>query len=201
MHLIGLTGGIASGKSTVARRFAEHGAIIIDADQLARDVLGPGTPGLAAVLARFGRDLLRADGTLNRPRLGEHVFGRPEELRALEAIVHPAVQAEFERRLAEAVAADPDAVVVYDIPLLVEADSAHPYDLIVVVHAGREAQLERLMNIRGYDLETAERRIEAQASDDERLARADVVIDSSGSLADTVAQVDALWADRFARLR
>ncbi len=193
MTLIGLTGGIASGKSTVARRLAEHGAIIIDADQLARDVVAPGTPGLAAVAEAFGQGILQADGSLDRAALGQLVFQHPAERERLEAIMHPAIHELFARRLE---AAGPNAIVVYDVPLLVETDNQYPFDLVVVVHAGAEKQLERLMNERGLDLETARARIAAQASDEQRLARADVVIDSSGSLAHTVAQADALWADK-----
>lgn len=201
MQLIGLTGGIASGKSTVARRFAEHGAVVIDADALARDVVALGTPGLDAVIAEFGEGVCAADGSLDRAALGAIVFADEAARRRLEAIVHPAIQEEFQRRLTAASADNPDAIVVYDVPLLVETQSPHPYDLVVVVHAGRERQIERLLTLRGLDRQAAEARIDAQVSDADRLARADVVIDTSGSLAHTVEQVDALWSERFAKLR
>lgn len=201
MQLIGLTGGIASGKSTVARRFAEHGAVVIDADALARDVVALGTPGLDAVIAEFGEGVRAADGSLDRAALGAIVFADETARRRLEAIVHPAIQEEFQRRLAAASVDNPDAIVVYDVPLLVETQSPHPYDLVVVVHAGRERQIERLLAHRGLDRDAAEARIDAQVSDADRLARADVVIDTSGSLAHTVEQVDALWSERFAKLR
>lgn len=193
MYLIGLTGGIASGKSTVARRFAEHGAHVLDADQLARDAVAAGSPGLAQVVAEFGPQLLLADGSLDRPALGRLVFGDEAARLRLEAIVHPEVQRLYQQRIDAIVAAEPNAVVVYDIPLLVESASEHPYDLVVTVQATPEQQLERMLNERGYDLETAQQRLAAQATDAERAARADVVIDTSGSLAHTMAQVDDLW--------
>ncbi|MFM6973852.1 MAG: dephospho-CoA kinase [Agromyces sp.] len=201
MLLIGLTGGIASGKSTVARRFAEHGARIIDADQLAREAVAPGSPGLHAVRARFGDGVISAAGALDRAALGALVFEHAELRSELESIVHPEVQRLFQQRLTEIQATEPHAVIVYDVPLLVEAASAHPYDLVVVAIAGASVQAERLTTIRGLSSAEAQARISAQASDAERIARADVVIDTSGSLAHTVEQVDALWADRIAELR
>ncbi|WP_394552191.1 dephospho-CoA kinase [Agromyces sp. MMS24-JH15] len=201
MYLIGLTGGIASGKSTVARRLFEHGAIHIDADQLARRVVEPGTPGLAAVVEAFGPEILRADGTLDREKLGALAFGDPEARERLNAIVHPAVRALSGRLIAEAGAADPDAVVVYDVPLLVEARVEHPFDLIVVTDAPRRAQLARLVDQRGLEPAQAEARVDAQADPEERRAIADVVIDTGGSLAHTMSQADALWADIVAKTR
>ncbi|UOQ89047.1 dephospho-CoA kinase [Agromyces endophyticus] len=194
MYLIGLTGGIASGKSTVARRLYEHGAVHIDADDLARRVVEPGTPGLAAVVAEFGEGVLRADGSLDRVRLGEIVFNDDAARARLNAIVHPAVRELSSRLIARAEADDPDAVVVYDVPLLVEASVDHPFDLIVVTNAPRRTQVKRLVEERGLDLMQAEARVDAQVDNTRRLAIADVVIDTDGSLASTMSQTDALWA-------
>jgi dephospho-CoA kinase len=132
MPLIALTGGIASGKSTIAARLAEHGAVIVDADQIVRDVQGPGSPVLAAIAAEFGEDVIRADGALDRAALGARVFADQDRLQALNAIVHPAVREESARRFTAALDTDPAAVVVYDVPLLVEARVDDPWDLIVV---------------------------------------------------------------------
>ncbi|AWB96866.1 dephospho-CoA kinase [Agromyces badenianii] len=193
MYLIGLTGGIASGKSTVARRLYEHGAVHIDADQLARRVVEPGTPALAAVVEEFGPDVLRRDGSLDRAKLGEHVFGNPVALEKLNAIVHPAVRELSNRLIAKAEQDDPDAVVVYDVPLLIEAAVDHPFDLIVVTNAPRRTQVERLVELRGLEQNQAEARVDAQVDNTARLAIADVVIDTDGSLAHTMSQTDALW--------
>ncbi len=197
MYLIGLTGGIAAGKSTVATRLVEHGAVHIDADKLARAVVEPGTPGLAAIRATFGGDVILADGSLNRPALGAHVFSHPVELEKLNAIVHPAVRSASDSLIREA-AADPQAVVVYDVPLLIEASAAqphaHPFDLIVVVHASEETRLRRMVALRGMNESDAANRVSSQASDAERLAVADVVIDTDGTLEATLSQVDELWA-------
>jgi dephospho-CoA kinase len=195
MYLIGLTGGIASGKSVVAKRLAEHGAVHVDADVLAREVVEPGTPGLAAIEAHFGGSVISADGTLDRQALGAIIFADPEERAALNAITHPAVWARAKELFDAAVAADPNAVVVYDVPLLVEASSSRPmrFDLIVVVHADTETRLARLVELRGMTRQEAAHRLNSQASDTERLAIADVVIDSNGTLEETLAQADALW--------
>ncbi|MCC4907498.1 dephospho-CoA kinase [Microbacterium sp. cx-59] len=193
MPLIALTGGIASGKSTVARRLAEHGAVIVDADALVRDVQAPGSPVLAAIAAEFGTELLGADGALDRAALGAIVFSDDEARHRLNAIVHPAVRAASADRFAQAFAADADAVVVYDVPLLVEARVDDPWELIVVAHAPSAVRLERLVTLRGLTRAEAEKRIAAQVDDDARLAVADVVIDTAGSLAETHAQADALW--------
>ncbi|SFR77046.1 dephospho-CoA kinase [Agromyces sp. CF514] len=193
MYLIGLTGGIASGKSTVARRLYEHGAVHIDADQLARRVVEPGTSTLAAVAEAFGPAVLRPDGSLDRARVGELVFTDDEARAKLNAIVHPAVRELSSRLIAKAEADDPDAVVVYDVPLLVEASVDHPFDLIVVTSAPRKTQLRRLVEDRGLDPMQAEARVDAQVANTERLAIADVVIDTDGTLAHTMSQADALW--------
>ncbi|PPF52256.1 dephospho-CoA kinase [Clavibacter michiganensis] len=195
MRRIGLTGGIAAGKTVVADRLAELGAVRIDADRLAREVVEPGTPALAEIARRFGPDVIAADGSLDRPALGAVVFRDPDARRDLEAITHPAVRALSGQRMAEAEEQDPDAVVVYDIPLLVESGRVDEFDRIVVVHAPREERIRRLVELRGMPPEEAERRIASQATDAERLAVADDVVDSGVSLASTLAQTDRLWAN------
>lgn len=196
MKLIGLTGGIASGKTVVAKRLAEHGAVHIDADQLARDVVAPGTPALAAIAERFGPGVIAADGSLDRPALGAIIFADPESRLALNGITHPAVQDLAKQLFRKAEAENPDAIVIYDVPLLVEASRGgdyHAFDLIVVVVADEETRIQRLIELRGLTREEAERRLSSQATDDERLAIAGAVIDSNGSLDETLSQVDALW--------
>ncbi|MCU1559084.1 dephospho-CoA kinase [Mycetocola sp.] len=193
MYLIGLTGGIASGKSTIARRLTEHGAVLIDADQLSREAVEPGTPALATIVERFGSGVLNADGSLDRAALGEIVFSDPEALATLNAIVHPAVRSLSSKRIEDAGNADPAAVVVYDIPLLVESRNEYPFDLIVVAHASPATRMTRLTGIRGMHKAEARKRIDAQAGDEERLAVADVVIDTEGNLEDTLTQADRLW--------
>lgn len=203
MDVIGLTGGIAAGKSTVAARLAEHGAVIIDADELAREAVAAGSPGLAAVVQHFGSAVLDADGALDRAALGAIVFGDAAARAALNAIVHPEVHRLYRNRLAAIAAENPDAIVVYDVPLLVESRSAGEFALVVVAHAPAETRVERLVALRGLDRASAHDRVAAQASDEERLAIADVVIDTSGTIERTIEQVDALWqrlvADRATR--
>ncbi len=194
MYLIGLTGGIASGKSTIARRLAERGAVHIDADLLAREAVDPGTPALAAIAERFGAGVLNPDGSLDRAALGGIVFSDSGSLAALNDIVHPAVRMLAAERIAAAVRNDPDAVVVYDVPLLVEAQVPHDFDLVVVAHADADTRSARLVNMRGMAPDEAQRRISAQASDEERLAVADLVIDTDGSIDATLEQADALWS-------
>lgn len=189
MRRIGLTGGIGSGKSTVAARFAQLGATVIDADALAREVLQPGTPGLSAVAHRFGADVLLPDGSLDRPKLGDVVFADPAALADLNAIVHPLV-GERTAQLMES--AGEQAVVVYDVPLLVENDLASSFDAVVVVQAPMAVRLARLAG-RGMDEETARSRMAAQASDSQRSAVAEVMLDNSGSMADLYRQVDLAW--------
>jgi dephospho-CoA kinase len=193
MPLIALTGGIASGKSTIARRLAEHGAVVIDADALVRELQEPGGAVLTAIVAEFGERMLRPDGTLDRAALGAEVFGDPESRQRLNALVHPAVRAESERRFAAAAAADPGAVIVYDVPLLAEARGGDAWDAVVVAHAPAEERVRRLVEERGMGESDARARIGAQVGDDERLALADIVVDTSGTLADTLAQADRLW--------
>lgn len=195
MPLLALTGGIASGKSSIARRFAEHGAVIVDADAVVRELQAPGTPVLAAIAAEFGADIIDADGALKRAELGARVFGNPDRVAMLNRIVHPAVRAETERRFAEAFAADSDAVVVYDVPLLVEARASDPWDLIIVAHAPAAVRIERLVEFRGMTTDDARARVNSQIDDDARLAIADVVIDTSASLDQTLLEADRVWHD------
>lgn len=187
---VGLTGGIGSGKSTVAELLSSYGAVIIDADVLARQAVEPGTPGLARVVEQFGPEVLAPDGTLDRPRLAALVFGNPARLSALNAIVHPYVRQRSEELTASVPA---DAVVVQVIPLLVE-NGLTDFDVVVVVDASLETQLRRLAE-RGMDEADARARIAAQATRDERRAAADVVLDNDGDLAGLRAQVERLWAD------
>lgn len=201
MYLIGLTGGIAAGKSVVAKRLAEHGAVHIDADRLAREVVEPGTPALDAIVREFGAHLVGADRRLDRAALGSIVFGDGAKLAALNGIVHPAVKDAAKRQMVAAAAHDPDAIVVYDVPLLVEADVTHGYDLVVVVEADEDTRIRRLVELRSMNPGDAARRIRAQASDTERRAIADVVIDSNGTLERTLQQADAVWERAVASRR
>ncbi|HST86598.1 MAG TPA: dephospho-CoA kinase [Kineosporiaceae bacterium] len=198
MLMVGLTGGIGAGKSTVAGRLRELGATIIDADQLAREVVEPGTPGLAEVVAAFGAQVLLPDGRLDRPALGRIVFGDAEKLARLNAILHPLI-GERTRALIES--APPDAVLVHDIPLLVENGLADGFQLVIVVHAPESERIRRLIEDRGMTETEAVSRIRAQAADEERRTVADVWIDNSGTRAATVTQVDDCWRDRIEPLR
>ncbi len=186
---IGLTGGIGSGKSTVAARLSELGAIVIDADAIAREVLAPGTPGLAEVAERFGAGLIGPDGVLDRAALGRIVFADQQALADLNAITHPRIG----QRTAELMAAaGPDAAVVYDVPLLVENGMAGSFDAVLVVEAPLDVRLHRLEG-RGMDRPTAESRIAQQATDAQRRAVATVVLDNGGSLDELNSQVDRAW--------
>ncbi|WP_232835552.1 dephospho-CoA kinase [Actinocorallia populi] len=189
---VGLTGGIGSGKSEVSRRLAAAGAVLIDSDALAREVVEPGTEGLARIVEEFGADILTAEGTLNREKLGSIVFSDPEKLARLNAITHPLIGA----RSAELQDAAPeDAVLLFDVPLLAENALKPLYDLVVVVDAPVETQLARLTDLRGMSEQEARKRIAAQATREQRLAIADRVIDNSGTLAGLAAQVEELWED------
>lgn len=191
MVRVGLTGGIASGKSAVVDELAARGAVVIDADVLAREVVEPGTEALAAIVERFGDQVL-SDGQLDRPRLGRLVFADPEARRDLEQIIHPAVR----RRAAELeAAAAPGSVVVHVIPLLVETGQGDDFDVVVVVDVDAATQLARLQTRNGFGVEEAEARIRAQAGRDERLAVADAVLDNRGDLDQLRSQIDDLWAD------
>ncbi|MFJ2212259.1 dephospho-CoA kinase [Streptomyces sp. NPDC101062] len=196
MLRLGLTGGIGSGKSEVSRLLTGYGAVLIDSDRIAREVVAPGTPGLAAVIAEFGPEVRTAEGALDRPGLGRIVFGDPERLRALNAIVHPLVRA----RSAELeAAAGPDAIVVHDVPLLVENDMAALYDLVVIVDATPETQLDRLVRLRGMTEREARERMAAQATREARRAVADLVIDNDGPLERLEPQVREVWRTATAR--
>jgi dephospho-CoA kinase len=202
VYLIGLTGGIASGKTAVARRLAEHGAIHIDADQLARQVVEPGTAGLAAIVERFGPEVLLADGSLNRAALGAIIFADDQARLDLNAITHPAVGQLGKKLMAEASERDQHAVVVYDVPLLIEARAQpgyYQFDLIVVVEAAAEARIRRMVELRGMSEAEARSRVKAQSTDEERRAIADVVLDGDGTLEETLRQADALWQTVSAR--
>lgn len=188
--LIGLTGGIGSGKSLVAELLAAHGATIIDADVLAREVVARGTPGLASVAERFGGEVLLPDGSLDRAALGRIVFADPAARRDLEAIVHPAVRA---RAAALTAAAPSGAVVVQVIPLLVETGQQRSFDSVVVVDVEPEVQLSRIMLRDGLSEQEATARLRAQASRQARLEAADVVLDNNGTPEDLAAAVDRLW--------
>jgi dephospho-CoA kinase len=191
MVRVGLTGGIASGKSLVAAELAARGAIIIDADVLARDVVEPGTPALAAIVDRFGAPVL-SEGGLDRARLAQIVFADPLARRDLERIVHPAVRtraAELERAAGDA------AIVVHVIPLLVETGQQEDFDFVVTVDVDHETQIKRLMARNGYSRAEAESRIAAQASREERVNAADVVLRNAGSVTQLREQIDALWAE------
>ncbi len=194
MLRIGLTGGIGAGKSTVARELERLGAVVIDADALAREVVAAGTPGLRAVAAEFGDGVLTPDGALDRAALGRVVFADPEARARLEAITHPLIAAETARRLARL---PHDAVVVHDVPLIVEKRLAGEYDLVVVVGAEEEVRLARLVRDRGMPREDALARIRAQATDEERRAVADVWLDNSGTPEELLDQVRALWHERL----
>jgi dephospho-CoA kinase len=189
---IGLTGGIGSGKSTVSRLLGEHGAVVVDADVIAREVVAPGTPGLAAIVEAFGPTVLASDGSLDRPGLAAVVFADPEARRRLDGIVHPLVRA----RAGELEAAAPaDAVVVHDVPLLAETGQGSSYDLVVVVEADPAVRVARLVQ-RGLTADDARARIAVQATDEQRRAIADVVLDNSGTPEQLAGQVERLWRDR-----
>ncbi|MFW3169071.1 dephospho-CoA kinase [Geodermatophilus sp. CPCC 206100] len=194
MLRIGLTGGIGSGKSTVAGLLAARGARVVDADRIAREVVAPGTPGLAAVVEAFGPSVLTADGALDRPALAAVVFADPAARARLDGIVHPLVRARAAEQVA---AAPPDAVVVQDVPLLVETGQAASYDLVLVVEADLDTRVRRLEQ-RGLTEADARARIAAQATDEQRRAVADVVLDNSGTPEQLAEQVDRFWAERVA---
>ena len=192
MLRVGLTGGIGAGKSEVSRRLAAQGAVVIDADAMAREVVAPGTPGLAEVVAAFGPGVLLGDGSLDRGKLGEIVFDDADRRAMLNSIVHPRVGTRM-RELEEQ--AGPGAIVVHDVPLIAENNLAGFYDLIVVVDVPPRIQLDRLIRHRGMTREQAKARLAAQASREKRLAIAGIVIDNSSSLAELDRQVGELWTE------
>ena len=192
--MVGLTGGIGSGKSVVTRLLAEHGAVVVDADLIAREVVEPGTEGLAKVVAEFGESMLRPDGTLDRPALGALVFADPAKLSALNAIVHPLIGQRTADLLAQARESGA-TVLVHDVPLLVESHLADAYDAVVVVAADPQTQLDRLTRLRGMSEQEARQRIAAQAPLADKLAVATHVISNDGPIEELAPQVAALWAD------
>ncbi|MFC8304560.1 dephospho-CoA kinase [Specibacter sp. NPDC057265] len=194
MLSLGLTGGIAAGKSLLTTRLRELGAVVIDADRLARDVVAPGTPGLAAIVANFGDRILQPDGSLHRAKLGSLVFADQSARESLNAIVHPRV-----RRAANALKRDAGegSIVVQDIPLLVESGQQASFHLVLVVQARAEERIARMVLDRGMTREDAVARMSAQASDEQRAAAADVVISNNGSPEQAVAELDALWRERL----
>lgn len=193
--IIGLTGGIAAGKSTVASRWRERGATIVDADLLAREAVAVGSFGLEQIRRQFGDSVIAADGSLDRAALGAIVFRDPVARADLNGITHPEVWRLAQERFAAIRAADSKAVAVYDVPLLAEAAADRPlrFDTVVVVHAPRATRIDRLIAERGMSRSEAERRIAAQASDEDRLALADHVVDASGTLDETLASADVVW--------
>ncbi|MFF3495175.1 dephospho-CoA kinase [Streptomyces sp. NPDC002795] len=198
MLKVGLTGGIGAGKSEVSRLLVERGAVLIDADKIAREVVEPGTEGLAAVVEAFGGEVLAPDGSLDRPKLGSVVFADADKLATLNKIVHPLVgtrSAELEA------AAGPDSVVVHDVPLLAENGLAPLYDLVIVVDAGTGTQLDRLTRLRGMSEEDARARMSAQATREKRLEIADIVIDNDVPLERLRERVDEVWAELARRAR
>lgn len=195
MPLIALTGGIASGKSTVANRLSELGAVVISADELVRHVQRAGSPTLDAIGKRFGLGVIDGDGELDRAALGRLIFDDAVARAELEAIVHPAIGIEFKSRIASITAERPDAVIVYDIPLLVETNRASEFDSVIVLMCEPQIRLERLERLRGMTKEAAQARIDAQASEEDRLALADWTIDTSKSIDSTIAQTDSVWAE------
>lgn len=192
MYLIGLTGGIAAGKSTVAKRWVELGAIEIDADQIAREVVEKGTLGLQQICEHFGDSVLNEDGSLNRAALGKRVFADQTELNALNAIVHPLVKARTAELLTQM---PPHAIVIYNVPLLVEAAVDHDFDTVVTVEAPEEEQLKRLVSNRGMTQTEAKARIMSQAKPVERAALADRILSSNQDIHLLLRDADVLWRD------
>ncbi|MCW2939932.1 MAG: dephospho-CoA kinase [Actinomycetia bacterium] len=196
MLKVGLTGGIGAGKSEVSKRLVARGAVLIDGDAIAREVVEPGSAGLAAIVGEFGAGVLLPDGTLDRPKLGSIVFGDPERLAALNAITHPLIGRRSQERFE---AAPEDAIVVYDMPLLTEGNLASLHDVVIVVDVPVEVQIARLVERRGMTEADAKARIAAQATREQRRAIADHVIDNTGSLTELDARVDEVWADLVKR--
>lgn len=192
MYLIGLTGGIAAGKSTVAKRWAEHGALEIDADQVARDVVEPGTFGLGRIVEAFGSDVLTADGELNRKELAKQIFSDVGKRELLNSILHPLIKERTKQLLGELPA---DSIVVYNVPLLVEAAVDHAFDLVVTVETSEEEQLRRLIETRGLTESEARSRIAAQAKPVERAARADRILNSNQDINLLLRDTDVLWRE------
>lgn len=197
MLKVGLTGGIAAGKSVVARTLVDCGAVLIDADALAREVVAPGTDGLAAVVEAFGPGILAADGSLDRPALAAVIFGDEDRRKVLNGIIHPLVRARAAQLAAEAPA---DAIVVQDIPLLVETGQASSFDFVLVVEAPEDVRLDRMVRDRGMEPDAARARIAAQATAEQRAAAADVVLHNTGTPEELAAAVRRLWETRLVPL-
>jgi dephospho-CoA kinase len=193
--IIALTGGIAAGKTTVANRFAELGAHVLSADELVRHSQRAGSPTLAAIKMRFGLGVVDGRGELDRAALGRIVFEDEMARTDLEAIVHPAISAEFASRVETILAAQPSAIVIYDIPLLVESNRVGDFGAVIVLSCDPQIRHDRLVRLRGMSSDAAQSRIDAQASEQERLSIADWTIDSSQSIESTISQTDAVWAD------
>jgi len=196
----GLTGGIGAGKSAVATRLAAHGAVVLDADKAAREVVEPGTVGLAGIVAAFGPGVLRADGSLDRPKLGEIVFADDGRRQVLNGIVHPLVHERMREAEARAVAqGGGGAILVHDVPLLAEGGRGSQFDVVIVVDVPSEVQVERLVRDRGMTPAQAAARMSAQATREQRLALADIVIDNFGTLADLDKRVAEVWDELVRR--
>lgn len=193
---IGLTGGIATGKSTVAKLLMERGAILIDLDTIAREIVEPGQPSLDAIAERFGQAVLQADGTLDRKRLGSIVFADPAERKALEAITHPAIRKIMRERMAYHESHSPHKLVVVDVPLLYESGLESYFQQIMVVYVPRDVQLERLLERDKLTIEEAHRRLDAQMNIEDKKLKADVLIDNSGSLSSTEEQIERFWREK-----
>ncbi|MFC5531305.1 dephospho-CoA kinase [Cohnella yongneupensis] len=196
---IGLTGGIATGKSTVAKLLVERGANLIDLDRIAREIVEPGQPALARIAERFGQAVLRDDGTLDRKKLGAVVFADEAERKALEAILHPQIRSVMKEQMAMHETRTPDKLVVVDVPLLYESRLESYFEQIMVVYIPREEQLRRLMKRDGLSEEEAERRLDAQMSIEEKKVRADIIIDNSGNASQLEEQIDRWLRDRGLR--
>jgi dephospho-CoA kinase len=193
---IGLTGGIATGKSTVAKLLTERGAILIDLDGIAREVVEPGQPSLSAIAERFGQAVLREDGSLDRKKLGMIVFADPAERKALEAIIHPAIRSVMKERMVYHESNTPKKLVVVDVPLLYESRLESFFEQIMVVYVPRVAQMQRLLTRDKLTVEEAQKRLEAQMDIEAKKLRADVLIDNSGNLADTEQQIERFWREK-----
>ncbi|OXM84330.1 dephospho-CoA kinase [Paenibacillus rigui] len=193
---IGLTGGIACGKSTVSGMLVQRGAMLVDADRIAREVVEPGMPALSQIVERWGPELLLPDGSLHRKKLGEIVFGNPQALQQLQEITHPPIRATIRERMAEYERSNPDKLVVVDIPLLYESGLQSMFEAVMVVYVPRTVQLDRLMLRDGLSREQAEQRLQAQMDIERKKELADIVIDNQGTMEQTEGQVEAFLKER-----
>jgi len=193
---IGLTGGIATGKSTVAKLLTDRGANLIDLDKIAREVVEPGQPALLSIAERFGQAMLQPNGSLDRKKLGAVVFSDPEERRALEAITHPAIRAVMKERMARYESEEPERLVVVDVPLLFESKLESYFEQVMVVYVPRETQLRRLIDRDGLTAEEAEKRLAAQMDIEEKKRRADVLIHNTGTPDETDRQIERFWREK-----